>query len=420
MTSVSDDVALTMDDMPLGEDGLIDFRALAVGLIETVADHAMELEADELLGEGNRRNGYRERRLRTVIGEIVLRVPKPREDTYFPERVMRPYSRVNRAMVGVVYRAYVNGMSTRRIEKVADELESGRLSPSTVSRMRASLDGEVDALRQAEFDAGSPVQYLWLDATYVKCRDDDSRVCSQATVTAIGAFMDGTRRFVGFDLVDTESYDSWKRFLLSLRRRGVAGVRLVTSDAHAGLRRAIMEVFDGASWQRCFVHMQRDLTARIRHRNEPGARHARPVRRPTPAGRGHDACRLRRGRRPHRRHRPARRRTARGRERGRAGPSGVPPGTLGQAAHQQRAGTRQRRDQATHPRRAVFPSRESLIRLVGAVLVDMNETWATRRFMSGDDMATALNPRTPRRAEITDEMQRRADQIIMTALESAA
>ena len=234
MTSVSDDVALTMDDMPLGEDGLIDFRALAVGLIETVADHAMELEADELLGEGNRRNGYRERRLRTVIGEIVLRVPKPREDTYFPERVMRPYSRVDRAMVGVVYRAYVNGMSTRRIEKVADELESGRLSPSTVSR-----------------------------------------VCSQATVTAIGAFMDGTRRFVGFDLVDTESYDSWKRFLLSLRRRGVAGVRLVTSDAHAGLRRAIMEVFDGASWQRCFVHMQRDLTARIRHRKDQGrAMHA--------------------------------------------------------------------------------------------------------------------------------------------------
>lgn len=103
MTSVSDDVALTMDDMPLGEDGLIDFRALAVGLIETVADHAMELEADELLGEGNRRNGYRERRLRTVIGEIVLRVPKLREDTYLPERVMRPYSRVDRAMVGVVW-----------------------------------------------------------------------------------------------------------------------------------------------------------------------------------------------------------------------------------------------------------------------------------------------------------------------------
>lgn len=416
MTSVSDDVALTMDDMPLGEDGLIDFRALAVGLIETVVNHAMELEADELLGEGNRRNGYRERRLRTVIGEIVLRVPKLREDTYFPERVMRPYSRVDRAMVGVVSKAYVNGMSTRRIEKVAGELEFGRLSPSTVSRMLASLDGEVDALRQAEFDAGSPMPYLWLDATYVKCRDDDSRVCSQATVTAIGAFMDGARRFVGFDLVDTESYDSWKRFLLSLRRRGVAGVRLVTSDAHAGLRRAIMEVFDGASWQRCFVHLQRDLTARIRHRKDQGrAMHAlSAVLRQSDAAMtraAYDAAVVRIG--------------AIDRRAGEL----LEDALAHLAFHREhwvrlRTNNVQERANAEIKRRTravqIFPSRESLIRLVGAVLVDMNETWATRRFMSGDDMATALNPRPPRRAEITDEMQRRADQIIMTALESAA
>ena len=420
MTSVSDDVALTMDDMPLGEDGLIDFRALAVGLIETVADHAMELEADELLSEGNRRNGYRERRLRTVIGEIVLRVPKLREDTYFPERVMRPYSRVDRAMVGVVSKAYVNGMSTRRIEKVAGELEFGRLSPSTVSRMLASLDGEVDALRQAEFDAGSPMPYLWLDATYVKCRDDDSRVCSQATVTAIGAFMDGTRRFVGFDLVDTESYDSWKRFLLSLRRRGVAGVRLVTSDAHAGLRRAIMEVFDGASWQRCFVHLQRDLTARIRHRKDQGrAMHAlSAVLRQSDAAMtraAYDAAVVRIG--------------AIDRRAGELLEDAREDALAHLAFHREhwvrlRTNNVQERANAEIKRRTravqIFPSRESLIRLVGAVLVDMNETWATRRFMSGDDMATALNPRTPRRAEITDEMQRRADQIIMTALESAA
>lgn len=420
MTSVSDDVALTMDDMPLGEDGLIDFRALAVGLIETVANHAMELETDELLGEGNRRNGYRERRLRTVIGEIVLRVPKLREDTYFPERVMRPYSRVDRAMVGVVSKAYVNGMSTRRIEKVAGELEFGRLSPSTVSRMLASLDGEVDALRQAEFDAGSPMPYLWLDATYVKCRDDDSRVCSQATVTAIGAFMDGARRFVGFDLVDTESYDSWKRFLLSLRRRGVAGVRLVTSDAHAGLRRAIMEVFDGASWQRCFVHLQRDLAARIRHRKDQGRamRALSAVLRQSDAAMtraAYDAAVVRIG--------------AIDRRAGELLEDAREDALAHLAFHREhwvrlRTDNVQERANAEIKRRTravqIFPSRESLIRLVGAVLVDMNETWATRRFMSGDDMATALNPRTPRRAEITDEMQRRADQIIMTALESAA
>ncbi|PKU88173.1 transposase [Bifidobacterium pseudolongum subsp. globosum] len=418
MTSVTDDVALTMDDMPLGEDGLIDFRALAVGLIETVVNHAMELEADELLGEGNRRNGYRERRLRTVIGEIVLRVPKLREDTYFPERVMRPYSRVDRAMVGVVSRAYVNGMSTRRIEKVAGELEFGRLSPSTVSRMLSSLDGEVDALRQAEFDM--PVPYLWLDATYVKCRDDDSRVCSKATVTAIGAFMDGTRRFVGFDLVDTESYDSWKRFLLSLRRRGVSGVRLVTSDAHAGLRRAVMEVFDGASWQRCFVHLQRDLAARIRHKPDRGR-----------AMRALSAV-LRQGD-------EAMTRAAYDAAVDRIGALDRRAGELLEDAREDalahlafhrehwvrlRTNNVQERANAEIKRRTravqIFPSRESLIRLVGAVLVDMNETWTRHRFMSADDMATALEPRAREHVEISDELRQRADQIIMTALESAA
>ena len=165
------------------------------------------------------------RRLRTVIGEIVLRVPKLREDTYFPERVTRPYSRVGRAMVGVVSRAYVNGMSARRIEKVAGGLEFGRSGPSTVSRMLASLDGEVDALRQGEFDAGSPVPYLWLDAAYVKCRDDDSRVCGTVTRSA-RSWTAG--RFVGFDLVDTESYDSWNGSALA-QEAGWAGCFPVTS-----------------------------------------------------------------------------------------------------------------------------------------------------------------------------------------------
>lgn len=424
MTSVSDDVALTMDDMPLGEDGLIDFRALAVNLIETVVNHAMELEGDELLGEGNRRNGYRERRLRTVIGEIVLRVPKLREDTYFPERVMRPYSRVERAMVGVVSRAYVNGMSTRRIEKVAGELEFGRLSPSTVSRMLASLDGEVDALRQAEFDAGSPVPYLWLDATYVKCRDDDSRVCSRATVTAIGAFMDGTRRFVGFDLVDTESYDSWKRFLLSLRRRGVSNVRLVTSDAHAGLRRAVMEVFPGACWQRCFVHLQRDLAARIRHKPDQG-RAMRALSAVLQQGNAamtraaYDAAVDRIGR--------IDRRAGELLEDAREDAREDALAHL--TFHREhwirlRTNNVQERANAEIKRRTravqIFPSRESLIRLVGAVLVDMNETWTRHRFMSTDDMATALEPRAREHVEISDETRQRADQIIRTALESAA
>lgn len=332
MASVSDDVALTMDDMPLGE--------------------------------GDRRNGYRERRLRTVIGEIVLRVPKLREDTYFPELVTRPYSHVDRAMVGVVSRAYVNGMSARRIEKVAGGLEFGRSGPSTVSRMLASLDGEVDALRQGEFDAGSPVPYLWLDAAYVKCRDDDSRVCSRATVTAIGAFMDGTRRFVGFDLVDTESYDSWKRFLPSLRKRGVGGVRLVTSDAHAGLRRAVM---DRIGW------IGRRAGELLEDAREDALAHLAF----------------------HREHWVGLR--------------------INNVLERANAAIK-RRTRAVR----IFPSRESLIRLVGAVLVDMNETWTRHRFMSADDMKTTLDPGEKPCVKITAETRQRADQIIMTALESVA
>ena len=298
MASVSDDVALTMDDMPLGE--------------------------------GDRRNGYRERRLRTVIGEIVLRVPKLREDTYFPERVTRPYSRVGRAMVGVVSRAYVNGMSARRIEKVAGGLEFGRSGPSTVSRMLASLDGEVDALRQGEFDAGSPVPYLWLDAAYVKCRDDDS----------------------------------WKRFLPSLRKRGVGGVRLVTSDAHAGLRRAVMDRIGriGRRAGELLEDAREDALAHLAFHRE----HWVGLRINNVLERANAAIK--------------------------------------------------RRTRAVR----IFPSRESLIRLVGAVLVDMNETWTRHRFMSADDMKTTLDPGEKPCVKITAETRQRADQITMTALESVA
>ena len=127
----------------------------------------MDAQADELVGEGNRRNGYRERRLVTVVGEITLRIPKLREGSYFPDDIVRPYSRVDRAMVACVREVYVRGLSTCRIERAADALEFASLSPSRVSRMTADLDGEVAAMRAERFD-GTRFPYLWLDATYVK------------------------------------------------------------------------------------------------------------------------------------------------------------------------------------------------------------------------------------------------------------
>ncbi len=246
-----------MRNLPFREDGTIDINEMMRRELEAMVNRIMGWQADEICGEGNRRNGYRERKLMTMLGEITMRIPKLREGTYFPDELIRPYSRVDRAMVGIVREAYVRGLSTRKIEKAADALKFGSLSPSRVSRMTADLDEEVAALSTCRFD-GMNFPYLWLDATYLNCRDE-GHVQSKGVVTAIACGEDGSRQFVGFDAVDTESAVSWKAFLRGLRRRGVSGVKCVVSDAHEGLVQAIAEVFQGAAWQRCIVHLERDV-----------------------------------------------------------------------------------------------------------------------------------------------------------------
>ena len=135
--------AMSLADMPTTDEGTIDFRRLAVRLVEQCVNAAKEMAVDELAGEGVRRNGYRERRLRTVIGEIRLGIPRLREGSYFPDEVPGPYSRTDRAMAGAIAEVYKLGLSTRKIERAAAELEFGRLSPSAVSRMIASLNADV-------------------------------------------------------------------------------------------------------------------------------------------------------------------------------------------------------------------------------------------------------------------------------------
>lgn len=255
---------MTLDRIPMAEDGLIDFQRLAIGLVESCLNSAMEMAVDEITGESIRRNGYRERKLKTVIGEITLRIPKLREGTYFPEEVLRPYSRTDRAMIGTVAEVYKLGLSTRKIEKAAIKLQFGRLSSSAISRMTSTLDSDVLSITEAEFS--KPCPYLWLDATYISCRNE-GRVESRAVVTAIAADTDGKRRYVGLDFVDTESFDSWREFLRDLRARGISGVALVISDAHTGLRRAIKEVFPGTTWQRCIVHLERDIAGKMKTKN---------------------------------------------------------------------------------------------------------------------------------------------------------
>ena len=404
------------DDMPRTEEGLIDFRRLAVMLVELVVNAAMDMAADELLGEGNRRNGYRERRLMTVIGEITLRIPKLREGSYFPEEVMRPYSRADRAMVGVVSEVYRLGLSTRKIEKAAADLGFGRLPPSTVSRMTSSLDGDVEELTTAELDGEFP--YLWLDATYVSCRNEGGRVEGAAVATAIAAGADGSRRYVGAACVDAESRDSWRGFLLDLRRRGLRGVRLVVSDAHAGLRRAIREVFPGASWQRCVAHLERDVMGRIRARGDSAR-----------AGRALAAV--------FREDDPALVRAAYGVAVREVGAIDRRAGELLEDAredalchlsfpreHRARIRTNNVQERANREikRRTavvqVFPSRRSLMRLVCAVLADQNDAWSAGRFMDAEGMRDL--DRDAASPAPTEETLRRAELIVTGALEEAA
>ena len=403
-----------MQNLPFREDGTIDLVELGRRQLEAMVNQIMDWQADELCGEGNRRNGYRERGLLTPVGEITLRIPKLREGTYFPDELIRPYSRVDRAMVAVVKEVYVRGLSTRKIEKAADALEFASLSPSRVSRMTADLDEEVAALNARRFD-GMAFPYLWLDATYLSCRDE-GHVQSKGVVTAIACGEDGSRRFVGLGAVDTESAVSWKAFLLGLRRRGVSGVRCVVSDAHDGLVQAIAEVFQGAAWQRCIVHLERDVAGWFSRKEDKltalAAMKAVFAERDPQLVRAayRQATGIIAGLKPH-------------------------AGELLEDAeadalayldfpyeHHVRLRTNNVQERANEEikRRTkvvgVFPSAESMMRLVGSVLVDVNEEWLEMNFID------AASLKGVRRSEcgpgpIPDDVVEKARIYVMAAIE---
>ncbi len=257
MSSIADVTIAAATEMPRFEDGCINIQEVLRQLAESVVNEIMSAEADQLCdATGNSRNGYRERRLVTCVGTLTLRIPKLRTGSFFPDDVLERYQRVDRAIVAAVSEMYATGTSTRKVEKVAKAMGVERLSKDQVSAICESLDSEVEELVTRPLGS-LRMPYLWIDATYVKCRRN-RRVASTAVVTAIGCDEDGWRHVLGIAVVDTESYDSWLAFLRKVRARGVTGVMLVTSDAHEGLRRAIGEVFQGSAWQRCVVHLMRD------------------------------------------------------------------------------------------------------------------------------------------------------------------
>lgn len=381
-------------NLPLREDGMVDLNEMMRRELESMVNQIMGWQADELCGEGNRRNGYRERKLATVLGEITMRIPKLREGTYFPDELIRPYSRVDRAMVAIVREVYVRGLSTRKIEKAADALGFAGLSPSRVSRMTSDLDEEVAALNARRFE-GSAFPYLWLDATYLRCRDE-GHVRSRGVVTAIACGDDGSRRFVGFDVVDTESAASWKAFLRGLRKRGVTGVRCVVSDDHEGLVQAIAEVFQGAAWQRCIVHLERNVAGWFPKKEDKAV--ATAAMKAVFAERDPRLVRAA--------YRQAAERIAQLKARAGELLEDAEADALAYLdfpyEHHVRLRTNNVQERANEEikRRTkvvgVFPSAESMMRLVGSVLIDVNEEWLGASFI---DAASLKDVRRSERDE---------------------
>ncbi|MBA3878044.1 MAG: IS256 family transposase [Anaerolinea sp.] len=234
--------------------------------VRILAQAIMEAEVTEVTGvpRGERdperrrthRNGYRDRRWDTRVGTIELAIPRVRDGNYFPS-LLEPRRRAERALLAVVQEAYVAGVSTRRVDDLVRALGIEGISKSEVSRICAALDAEVEAFRTRSL-AEIACPYLWLDATYLKVREG-GRVVSMAVLVATGVALTGERRVLGLELsAGHDEGSAWPRFVRSLVERGLHGVRLVISDDHAGLVKAVDEQFLGAAWQRCRVHLTRN------------------------------------------------------------------------------------------------------------------------------------------------------------------
>jgi putative transposase len=365
-------------------------------LVATFVQALMGAEADAVCGAGlgqrspdrvNRRNGYRERRLDTRVGTVELAIPKLRQGSYFPDWLLEPRRRAERALVAVVAECYVRGVSTRRVEGLVQTLGIEGISKSQVSELAKGLDAEVAAFRSRPLDGG-PYAYVWVDALSQRCREA-GRIVNVATVIATGVSAQGHREVLGVDVLTDEDGAGWTAFLRDLVARGLSGVELVISDAHTGLKQAIAAVLPGACWQRCRTHFMRNLLTRV-PKSAQGlvatlvrttfaqpdaastlAQHTRiveqlqgrfPAAAELLADAGGDLLAF----------------TAFPKEHWRQLWSNNPQERLNREL-------RRRTDVV-----GIFPNREAVIRLVGAVLAEQHDEWAVaRRYMSAESLAKA-------------------------------
>jgi len=236
-------------------------------LLGTVINALVSAEADAVCGaeygsvspdRTNRRNGYRHRDLDTRAGTIDVAIPKLREGSYFPDWLLERRKRAESALISVVATCYLLGVSTRRMDKLVATLGITSLSKSQVSRMAQDLDEQVTAFRTRPLADAGPFTFVAADALTMKVREN-GRVVNAVVLVATGVNADGHREVLGVKVATSETRQAWNAFFADLVARGLAGVLLVTSDAHAGLVEAIAANLPGTAWQRCRTHYAANL-----------------------------------------------------------------------------------------------------------------------------------------------------------------
>ncbi|BDA87219.1 IS256 family transposase (plasmid) [Aureimonas sp. SA4125] len=354
----------------------------------------MEVDVEGMIGAGRHertqeratyRNGYRDRSLDTRLGSLQLRIPKLRQGSYFPP-FLEPRKLSEKALVAVIQEAWISGVSTRRVDDLVQAMGLSGIGKSTVSKLCKDIDERVGGFLDRPLTGDWP--YLWLDATYLKQREG-GRIVSVAAIIAVAVNTDGKREIVGLHIGPSEAETFWSSFLKSLVRRGLSGVKLVISDAHEGLKAAIRRVFS-ASWQRCRVHWMRNALSYVPKAQQSMAAaalrqaFAQPDRASASQALRHVADQLR----------------------GKCPKLGafIDNSETDVLAHMDFPSQHRTRIHSTNSlerlnkevkRRAdvvgIFPNEGSIIRLIGAVLLEANDEWQIQnRYMQTEPMADLM------------------------------
>ena len=365
-------------------------------LIKTTVQELMRAEAENICGAPhgvrsvdrmNSFNGTRQRPWDTRAGSMTLDIPKLRQGSYYPDWLLEPRRRAERALHQVISECYVLGVSTRRVDKLVKMLGIDGIDKSQVSRISQELDARVEEFRSRPLDA-SPYRYVWIDALYIKVREG-GRTVSSAVGVATAVNSSGNREIIGLDIFNTEDGASWTAFLRGLVARGMSGVQLVVSDCHLGLKASIAAVLPGASWPRCRTHMARNVLTHVpKHAQDMVATCIRTVfTQPDAAAVKEQFARV--IEQLHKTKFPKAALVLEGAQDDLLAFAAFPK----QHWRQIWSNNPQERLNREIRRRTdvvgIFPNRESIIRLVGAVLAEQNDEWQVSRcYMKFDAPAT--------------------------------